>query len=413
MTSLTHIVTHVTRYGKSHSSLYYFLPVIFFWGIFDTIVSYISPIVLNSNGYSIFAVGCLIGTSSIWGAGLDFILSKYSKKKSYLFYFKYLFITCAIVPIFFYFGEKIAAFLVVMALWGLYYDLYNFGIFEFIGHTVEKEANVSSFGLVSIMRSLAMAITPIILGFVLVDKFNVQTMWLMYACIAIGVLVFITHSMSYKPNVASEPELHTPKKRISLLEELKLWFKVEKFIHPVLILITFLNIIDAFFWTLGPLISENLKPIHPLGGLFLTAYIVPSLFIGPLAATISRKFGKKKTAFYSLMISSFLLLCIFVVKNPLWLITIVFFASLFNSIAWPSIKGAIADYIQETPRGVSELEGLQDFSTNIGYVIGPILAGLTATYFNRINAFGVIGIVGIILSIILIHSTPKKIRVRI
>src|SRR3989338_407438 len=337
MASLTHIVTHVARYGKSHSNLYYFLPVIFFWGMFDTIVSYISPIVLNSKGYSIFAIGCFIGTSSIWGAGLDFILSKYFKKKSYLFYFKYLFIICAFVPILFYFGEKVIVFLIVMALWGLYYDLYSFGIFEFVGHTIEKGANVSSFGLISIIRSLSMTITPIILGFILIDKFNFQTMWLMYICIIIAGLVLVAHSMHYRPKVAGESELRTPKRRISLLEELNLWFKVEKSIYPVLILITFLNIIDAFFWTLGPLISANLKPIHPLGGLFLTAYIIPSLFIGPLAATISKRFGKKKTAFYSLMISSFLLLCIFVVKNPALLITIVFFASLFNSIAWPSI----------------------------------------------------------------------------
>src|SRR3989344_5862170 len=241
MASLTHIVTHVARYGKSHSNLYYFLPVIFFWGMFDTIVSYISPIVLNSKGYSIFAIGCFFGTSSIWGAGL-------------------------------------------------YYDLYSFGIFEFVGHTIEKGANVSSFGLISIIRSLSMTITPIILGFILIDKFNFQTMWLMYICIIIAGLVLVAHSMHYRPKVAGESELRTPKRRISLLEELNLWFKVEKSIYPVLILITFLNIIDAFFWTLGPLISANLKPIHPLGGLFLTAYIIPSLFIGPLAATISKRF---------------------------------------------------------------------------------------------------------------------------
>ncbi len=182
--------------------------------------------------------------------------------------------------------------------------------------------------------------------------------------------------------------------------------------------------IDAFFvdihtqknvkisGTIGPLFTESYKNYSNFGGLFLSAYLLPSILTGWFVGRITKKFGQKRTAYIAFIMSAVLMGLIGFMKSPIVLLATVFLSSMINSIAWPAIKGAYADYICEAQAVETEIEGLGDFALNIGYVLGPILAGLLAGLFGNSYSFSILGGFSVLVTVILLIATPKKISVK-
>jgi MFS family permease len=81
-------------------------------------------------------------------------------------------------------------------------------------------------------------------------------------------------------------------------------------------------------------------------------------------------------------------------------------------MALPAINAAYADYISEAPQVEGEIEGLEDFAFNIGYVVGPISAGVLADILGMKGAFSILGAFGAALAFILLVVTPKNIVIR-
>jgi MFS family permease len=144
----------------------------------------------------------------------------------------------------------------------------------------------------------------------------------------------------------------------------------------------------------------------------MTAYSLPSLMVGWIVGAITVKLGKKRTAYGSLIIGMALLACMTLVQSS-FLITIIliFFASMFVSIALPTVNGVYADLITEKAQYEHEVESLSDFYTNLGFVIGPISAGIMADAFGNAGAFSIVGIVGLIIALFLYRIAPEKIHI--
>ena len=102
----------------------------------------------------------------------------------------------------------------------------------------------------------------------------------------------------------------------------------------------------------------------------------------------------------------------FFVTNSLFSIAVIFVASFFISMSLPAINAAYADYISEAPYVEGEIEGLEDFAFNIGYVAGPILAGVLADLVSIKGAFSTLGLFGTGLAAVLLIVTPKSITIR-
>lgn len=398
------------HYRFRHWPLYLFSFSIFFWSIFDGIISYITPLVLVENGLSKTVMGIIIASSSVAGAGFDFLLAKFLKNTHFRRLYLLMFLICFIYPLLLWQAKTIWLYLIVMALWGLYYDLLNFGLFDFISRKTEKDEFSSSFGVVSVFKSLGYLLGPVFAGLLIGKMISWQPFIFSWVCLFVAFIFFLVLIVFLSKNKSTIIE-QTVNKKINFLKELHLWSKVGKTIFPVLIFTLLLNIIDAFFWTIGPLFAENLAGLHPLGGLLVTFYMFPSLILGWLVGNITDKFGKKRTAFFSFIIGSIFLILLTLIKNPLIVLVLVFCFSCFASLSWPAIKATFSDYISETPTLEKEIEGLADFFANIGYVIGPITAGVLADLVGNQNAFGVLGITGIVTVLVLIKITPKEIRI--
>jgi MFS family permease len=200
------------------------------------------------------------------------------------------------------------------------------------------------------------------------------------------------------------------KKRKSIMN-VRMWLSLDRIILPVLLMTFVLFLIDAFFWTIGPLFAETFRHAGQHGELILAAYTFPGLLVGWLVSHVTERFGKKRTAYVSLFIGSLLLLFIVVAHNYYVALAIVFVASMFLSLALPAVNGVYADLIQEQSNYEEEIETLTDFYTNLGYIIGPMAAGIIADVYGNAASISAVGLFGIIVSVLLMKITPRHINI--
>lgn len=404
---------NLVGFGHNHKILYTASLMILFWSLFDGIISFITPILIENHGYSKTAIGLIIASSSFAGAIFDFLISKLLKNTHYVRLFLILFFICLSYPLLLWSANNILLFVFCMAVWGLYYDIFNFGLFDFVSNNSNKEEHCQNFGVVSIFKSIGYLLAPIIASLLITDQIVSSTpfvysfLFLVVAAIFFIVLTSLSSPLGFHQNFEAK------RKSVDWLRELKLWKSVGSILYPVLIFNTMLYIFDSTFWTLGPMIAENFKTVKDFGGLFMTTYTLPMLVTGWFVEPITRKLGKKRTAYFSFLGSSALLVLIGFIDNPFILLMVSLVSATLGSIAWPAIKGAYVDYITESKKYQGEIEGLNDFTTNIGFVIGPILAGIAADWFGIGYAFSFLGILNFCLVILLLLITPRHIRVAV
>lgn len=394
--------------GTRHRALYLFAFVILFWTMFDNVMTYLAPLVLTQRGLSNTMMGIVYSSSSVAGGLFDFVMSKFVKRASYRRILLVMFGLCFLYPLILWNAKVLWMFLFAMAWWGVYFDLFSFSAFDFVGRFQNKEHHATSFGIIHVFRSLGGIIAPLIVGLIVIDRVNFQPFLLAWTFLIVGTIFLIALLFqSLRPvSVRRETELRTRRP----IHELRLWRTVGRALLPVLSLSFFLFFIEAFFWTLAPLYAKQLQ-LHGFGGLLLTVYALPALLMGWFVGQLTQRWGKKRTAFVALLIGSAIIATFAAVHSPYVIIALTFAAACFLSVSLPSINGAYADYIAETPDAEREIAALQDFVVNLGYIAGPLLAGILADAINIPGAFTTIGLTGVIVALILLKVTPRSITV--
>lgn len=399
------------EYKKTELSVYILSLMIFFWILFDSTITYLTPLILSSKGFSNTLVGAIISVSSVAGLLLDFFIYRVFKTSNYIRSFSLMFLIGLFYPLVLVSANSVAFFLFAMALWGLYFDLYGFGLFDFVGRFIRKDENSFAFGVVSVFRTLGLFIGPIIVGLFIGDKINLRSIYFVWAYFLISVTFFIILI-----SLRNRRKKDFYKKKFRRVRKLFFEFNIfkklsRKMISPLMITF-FLFTVEAFFWTLAPL-SSTVFGLRNFGALFLAAYTLPPILLGWFVGRFTKVFGKKRTAIYSIMIGSAGLFLMTYLSNPILILITTFFASCFFGLSLPSISGAYADYISEATYFEEEIEALEDSFCNLGYIVGPVSAGILADFMGLFGAFRILGIVGIILSLVLIKVTPRKIQIKV
>jgi len=411
----TKMIKNIRGYLKTNSDqtspVFMFSVAMLFWTIFDSTLQYITPLLMEDRGFSTSLIGLVIGSSSIAGALFDFIICKIFKKTNFRRVFLIMFALCFIYPLLLWQAKSVWFFVFVMAVWGVYYDLYGFGIYNFVGKYIKRANHSSSFGIVQVFRALGSILAPLIVGLVVIDTVDWHAFTLSWVFLTIGFIFFIAFLMYMRKRKAVDDILESTPRRKNMFIELHLWNKLGKVMSPVLLLTFYLLFIDAFFWTLAPLYAEN-SNLQQFGGLFLTAYVLPELVVGWFIGPLTERFGKKRSAYACLFLGSLILASFFFVTSPILAIAVVFVASCFISMAFPIINASYADYICDAPQVEGEIEGLEDFATNLGYVFGPILAGILADMLDIPAAFSILGLLGALLAWALFVKSPKHIIIK-
>ena len=140
-----------------------------------------------------------------------------------------------------------------MAVWGLYGDLQNFALLEFIGNH-SKEDNCHKFSITSIFKSLGYVIAPILAGFLMTTIIKS----LPFVLASISILISFLFYLILVKISQKDPAANTGQNiQINVFNEFHLWKKIGHLLFPVLFLNTLMFVLDGVFWTIGPLFSKS------------------------------------------------------------------------------------------------------------------------------------------------------------
>lgn len=220
----------------------------FFWALADAIISYFTPILITDQGISETTMGIIYGTSSIFGAIIDFVLAKNVKISSYRRLFFIVFIIFIFYPLLVWRANSITFFLLIMFVWGLFYDLKTFGLHEFIAKEVQEKQHASGHAFLGIFISIGLIIGPILAGLLISANLQWQAQYIAMLFFSIGgIFLFINWLICRRKRTnIVEVEEDVFEKR-SLIEELKAWRYVYGKIKYILIFVILFFLIDAVF----------------------------------------------------------------------------------------------------------------------------------------------------------------------
>jgi len=381
--------------------------MIFFVSIADAIMSYVVPIAIEEHVSSTFMMGLVFSFSSVVGFASDFILAKIFRYKHHHFFLKMFFLTAVIFPLTFLLPHKnVITLLLAMGIWGIYYEFGGFSKFQFVKEKMMVADHAISWGVLSTFSSLAYAFGPILASFMLNQSEN-SPFYLVLVLLCVGFLIYYPQLYKNRHKHLSLPQEET---KMSTSGEIKIWLTLLKKVWPIYLFFTIIVIIDSCFWSVGTLLSEQLKAQHPWGGFLLTIHMLPPLFIGFLIPLAAKPVGKKRAAFISALISGvFLTIAGFTTNIPLFL-GFILISSIASSISFPEIYAVFEDYIARLGDHKVDMIGLQGSASSLAYVIGPIVSGALATFFGNQFTFSIMGGLLVITSIIMLLIVPKKIK---
>ena len=98
-------------------------------------------------------------------------------------------------PFFLFGATTITLYLIAMAVWGLYYNLYNMGTIDYVEHTTASDQYATSFGVLKVFDGLGNLIAPF-LGSLLLIVASTNSKMLPWA-LAILVPAFIFYIIIY------------------------------------------------------------------------------------------------------------------------------------------------------------------------------------------------------------------------
>jgi len=395
---------------KYMRALLFFGVIIFLIEMADSIMAYVAPIFLERGVKNSFYMGLILSSSSVAGLICDAIFPSIFRSKKHSFFLWNTVILALLFPaVFLFFPHALPEFIFAMVIWGIYYEFLVFSKAYFIEAFIKMDRHAVAWGILNTFRSLTMVISPLVVPLLLdsgVEKPLIATFVLLVLGL-MGIVLFNKIFPHKERVVVQEVVVKKP----SALTELIVWRHLIIKIWPIFLFTLVLYVLEATFFSVGILASEELRQTSFWGTFLIPAYVIPSLFTGFLVEKLSINLGKKRLAFIAGAVGGVLLfLTVFLTAVPAFLVLVILLSSVFTSIAYPAILASTQDYVTRLGEFGGEMVGLQNAAASIGYIIGPLLAGWMAMEFGNIEAIAGAGILLLVVAVLNILVVPRKIK---
>jgi len=369
-------------------------------------MSYATPVYIESSLKKAWEMGLLISTSSIAGLIFDFLVNRFVKSKPYKVYLLRAILLALLFPVILLtLPPTYLIFLLGMMVWGVYYELIRFSDFHFIHTYFGRNEHAKSWGILITFKSVAYAAGPLLASLLISRVFKIAFSTSI-VFVSASLLAFLVFSKTHKVKLQDEPI-----KGQSLIKEYKAWLILLRKIWPLWLFIFSIFLVDATFWTIGTVLSEILKTRDAAAGRFLlTAYMLPSLFIGFAAQKASIRLGKKRTAIISGLASGLILALFGFCSNTYILLGLAFSASIFSGLAVPEVMAVFEDFVARLERFKDDVISLERTGENLAYILGPIVSGFLAQFYGFQKVFSIMGLFLAATSAVALCVTPRKVR---
>ncbi len=380
---------------------------LFFIYLADAILSFWVPGFLEEVLHSGWMMGLVMSFSSVVGLVVDFLFPQTFPRARVAV----LYLGAVAVSVVFAISlwgalswPRVLVLLVGMAVWGIYYELLLFANQQFVAETVSLEQRSRTWALLRTVSSLAYVLGPVIAGVLLaINPRLMLVVAMMLAGVGLAVLVMSSRRKSHL-------ELNHELGEINIMRELEHWWVLIEHCWPVLSMSMMLALVDATFWSVGAVFAAKMVRTNSLAGLWLSAYMVPSLLVGVIMVRWKVYKMKKRWAARLMMVSGLLLSGLVVKMGLNGALVLVFLASLSAALALPLIDAVYSDLVARMGRERKHLIGLSSATTSVAYVVGPVLAGVMADMVGEMKTFAAMGMVTAMVGGLLLVTMPKKLR---
>ncbi len=391
---------------KVWSKVILFSLTLFLIRIADGVISFWAPNQIQSSLNSSTWMGIIISFQSVVGFGADLIfpaLLRTTKTKRLVFWAimmsaltSFFLATSAVKPF-------VAIFLVTMAVWGIYYEFMAFADYQFIGSVVPPHMRSAAWGIVDTFLNMAYFLGPLLAAALLLNGY-IFTEGLILVFL-VGALLLLSFFKG-----AHDAPAQIDMKEINPWVEFKHWLTLSRHIWPAMVVSLLLGFIDATFWTTGAVWTEKLVKINYLGGLFLPFYQLPAIFLGVVVAGWGIYKGKKILTEKFLIVAGIFLAGLAISGSIYWQLTMVFLSSVALAICYPLLEGVYTDIVVRMGKERNDLIGLTSSVSNVSYIVWPPIVGVVAGIVGERLTFSFVGVLVVVVSIILLFVTPKKLR---
>lgn len=380
--------------------------ILFFIRLSDAIISFWAPNQIQNSLGNPILMGAIVSFQSVVGLSADLIFPRLLKSIRVRRLVFWAILAAALTSFFLTAGSFqpfVAIFIVTMALWGIYYELINFANYQFMGSSVPSHMRAGVWGFSGIFVGLAYFLGPFIAAQLLMHGiFLTQGVIIIFLTSALLILT-LTKKVHDIPAQVDFVDLNPWK-------EFKHWLTLSIHIWPVLIISLVLGFIDSTFWTVGAIWTEKLTKINPWGIWFLPLYLLPFICLGIPLSSWKIYQGKKKMAEKFLALSGIFLVGMAVSSNISWQLAVVCLSASALAVCYPLLQGIYSDIIARMGTEKKDMIGLTNSVTNISYIIWPVFAGLIVSHVGERLTFAWLGLGVIIIAVILLFVTPKKLK---
>jgi len=120
--------------------------------------------------------------------------------------------------------------------------------------------------------------------------------------------------------------------------------------------------------------------------------------------------GKKILTEKFLIVAGVFLAGLAVSGNIYWQLAMVFLSSMALSVCYPLLEGVYTDIVSRMGKQRNDLIGLTSSVSNVSYVVWPPIVGFLAGLVGERFTFSFVGVLTVIIAVILLFITPKKLR---
>jgi MFS family permease len=384
--------------------------ILFFVYLADAILSDWVPAFLDERMGGPMMMGVIMSFSSVAGLLADLVLPQILKAASawrLMLMAIVSSIVFAILLIWGAFQPVVWVAITAVIVWGIYYEFLAFGRQQMVADLVPKDGRSSAWGILEISISLAYFLGPIIGGILLYKMSfdHIPAVSLFISLLSVVLLMLWKKKIQNKRVLVDEP-VH----RLDIVEELEHWWVLSRYVWPVLVISLMMGVIDATYWTVGVILSDNLSQSAWWGQLFLPMYMLPAVLVGVILQRVKIKSGKKRVAIFSTMLSGISLALMGSTQTVEVLLLLSFGTGVALAVSWPMINAVYSDILSRMGREKKHMMGLSSSMTSMAYIVGPLLAGFLASIYGYKHVFVIMGVSTLVVMSVILMLMPKKIR---
>jgi MFS family permease len=386
------------------------LAITFFLYLGDAIVSDWVPTYMQTTLGGSLMMGIMMSFSSLLGflADLVFpqIFRRVTERRMVMLAISSVLMTAGILLWTTHF-PMVALFLIAMGIWGLYYEFLYFGMSQFVARIAPVTQRSGVWSVIGVIKSVAYFIGPLIGSWLFVWQGNLVIIFVYAALAFVSYTVWLMVKFKKSEN---KPEDDKEVEGFSLRDEIEHWRVLFRHVWPILLVSYLLGLVDATFWTTGVVFSDVLVKKSWEGGLFVSAYIMPAIFIGFVVARLGIYKGKKKLAEIFLLLSGLFMAGLGLVSVTMELVILALLIGIVSSFAWPMVNAVYSDILARMGREQKHMTGMASSMVNLSYITGPVIAGFAANRIGEQKTMMWMGVFVSLVAVILLIVTPRKLK---